>query len=311
MKKRHQRKGNVAVLVCFLLAPLIILLAFSVDYGFLLYVKSDLQRVADQAALAAVRDLVPDDNGEQDLEMAKNRVYEYVAMNLGEDFEIGDFDIEIGKYDPETVYQSVDIIDVGSGVSSSGPGNGNGGGGKGKGKGGGNSGGNGNGGGNSSSGDPLIADAVRVSLRRDSLANTSVSLYFARIFGNDEANVSVTSTAVLQKGRYLVPGTKLLPIAMSQQTWNQLQQGDEATIYGDGKITGSDGKTLPGNYGTVNIGPESNSTSELNTQIDNGLSQNDLNALHNQGAIPSSAHIDSQAPMTVSGDPGLSSGPIP
>ena len=101
------------VLILVLMVPLMAMMAFAVDYGFLLYVKTDLQRTADQAALAAVRDLTPDRMGNQDLDAVRARVREYVHANLGSDFTISDSDIEIGRYNPKKIYTEVELLDDG------------------------------------------------------------------------------------------------------------------------------------------------------------------------------------------------------
>lgn len=111
--KRKKRLGSVAVFLCFLMLPLLALLALSVDYGFLLYVRADLQRSADQAALAGVRDLLPDAYGNQDLQKAKATIREYIARNLGDEFQVLETDIEFGKYDPEKIYTSVEFLETG------------------------------------------------------------------------------------------------------------------------------------------------------------------------------------------------------
>lgn len=267
MKRTNKnRKGVVAVLLGALLVPLLGLLAFSIDYGFLLFVRTDLQRVADQAAVAAVRDLTPDAYGYQNFQKVRDRVREYVALNLGPDFVVEDDDIEIGRFDPSTIYSSVTLLNSG------------------------------------------IRDTVRIRLRRDDVANQSVSLYFARLFGNSEADISASATAVLQKARYLAPGTSILPIAIEQSSWNRLGQGDVASIYGDGRIEDEFGQPIPGNWGTVDIGTNSNSTTELSLQIRYGLTQNDLDALNNQGSIPTTEYIDASVSINLNGDTGLSSG---
>jgi hypothetical protein len=267
MKSKRQRRGSVAVLLCFLMLPLLALLALAVDYGFLLYIRTDLQRTADQASIAAVRDLVPDAYGNQDLNKVRATVREYVAKNLGDSFEVNDADIEIGRSDTSTIYGSLVILDSG------------------------------------------IFDTVRVKLRRDDLANTSVSLYFARIFDRDSADLSAYATAILQRGRYLGPNTGVLPIAMEQMAWNDLGQGENAFIYGDGRIVDGTGSQIPGNWGTLDIGHAGNSVNELREQLINGLSQDDLNELHSQGAIPVTTHIDSQLnPLVLNGDTGFSAG---
>ena len=268
MKTRcFRRTGSVATLLCLLMLPLLALIAFFVDYGFLLYVRTDLQRSADQAVLAGVRDLLPNAQGEQDFEAVKQRIIEYVHSNLGDDFDINADDIEIGRYNPTSIYTNLEMLTDGT------------------------------------------LDTVRVSLRRDNSSNSSVSLYFARLFDRDESNVSVVSAAVMQRARYLGPGTSILPFAVSDELWNSLNDGDEFNIYGDGQVDDGAGNSIPGNWGTVDIGPTNNSTADLREQIRNGLSQSDLDSLHGQGRIPNADFIDSQQmPLSLNADPGFSAG---
>jgi hypothetical protein len=133
-------------------------------------------------------------------------------------------------------------------------------------------------------------------------------LYFARLFGNDEAGVYATSTAVLQRARYIGPGALVFPFAIEDDVWGTLSQGDVITIYGDGRIENESGGQIPGNWGTVNIGPANNSTSDLSAQIRDGLRQSDLDSLESQGVIPSSDFIDASIPVDLKADPGLSAG---
>ena len=266
LQKRNQRRGTVAAFLCFMMLPLLGLLALSVDYGFLLYVRTDMQRVADQAVIAGVRDLTPDAFGNQDFEKVRATVRQYVALNLGDEFVVQDSDIEIGRFNPDTIYGSLELLNNG------------------------------------------IRDTVRVQIRRDDLANNSVSLYFARVFGKDDSNVDAYSTAILRRARFLGPGTSVLPIAIEQKSWNHMAQGETASIYGDGRIEDANGNTIPGNWGTVDIGPNSNSSSALSEQIRNGLTQNDLDSLHSQGAISDPAYLDGAIQIDLNGDTGLSSG---
>ena len=270
MKIRSQlqplRKGAVAVFLCFLMLPLLALLALSVDYGFLLYVRTDLQRTADQAAIAGIRDILPDAYGNQDFAQARTTIRDYVAKNLGDGFQVLDSDIEFGRFDKDEIYDSVVLQDSG------------------------------------------IFDTVRISIRNDEFANNSISLYFARLFGSDESDISVTSTAILQPARYLGPGTAILPIAMEDDVWNALDRGDAASIYGDGRIENELGDPIPGNWGTVDIGASSNSAADLNRQIEEGLSQSDLDTLYQQKVIDQPEYIDSQIEITVNGDTGFSAG---
>ena len=58
-KHGQRRRGVTLVLVTLMLVPMVAMLAFAIDYGYLLKAESDLQRCADAAVLACVQDLVP------------------------------------------------------------------------------------------------------------------------------------------------------------------------------------------------------------------------------------------------------------
>lgn len=265
-RMKNRRKGAIALFLCICMVPLAALFAFSVDYGFLLFIRTDLQGAADNAALAAVRDLLPDEDGNQDLDKVRETVREYVRENLGSGFEVRDEDIEIGRFNPSKIYTSVELLDSG------------------------------------------IQDAVRVTIRRSELANTSVFLFFARIFDRSKSDVVASATAVLQKGRYIGPGTDILPLAISRQAWNKVEMGDTFTVYGDGSLTSWSGASIPGNWGTVDIGSNSNSTADIKDQILNGVRQSDLDSLARSGTISTSEYIDSQETFEPNGDTGFSAG---
>ena len=261
------RSGVIAPLVALLLIPILGAIALAVDYGYLLALRTDLQRAADQAALAAVQELIPAPDGTQDLDSVRAAVRHYAEQNLDlNNFQIDDADIEIGRYDPATIYTNFTILNSG------------------------------------------IFDTVRVTLRRDDVTNGSVSLYFARVLGIEQSDVMATATAVLQKARYLPDGSDVLPMSIPQSTWDSQNPGDTWTIYGDGKVLDTTGQQIPGNWGTLDIGSTSNSTSDLDEQIRYGLDQNDLDSLYSDGSIPDNTHIDSQDPMWLNADTGISTG---
>lgn len=266
--QKSQRKGVIAVFVALLIIPMMAMVVFAIDYGYMHVKQSHLQKAADASVLAAVRDLVPNDYGYQNYYATRSTARNYAATNNQDvqNFHVHYHEIEIGKYDHAHIYSSVNIGSEG------------------------------------------IADTVRVKLRRDSSANSPLSLFFAPVLGYDTANISVKSAAILQKGKYLKPGNAVLPFAVPENVWDSRYMGEVWSIYGDGKVKNAYGDDIPGNWGTVDIGPESNGTSQLNDQILNGLSQNDLNALNNDGRIPSNEHIDSSEPAWLSADTGLSSG---
>lgn len=263
-----KRRGAIGVAAAVVIPVLIAMLAFAVDCGFLLKSRADLQRSADAAALAAVRDLVPDSFGNQDLDAVRARVREYAANNLPEldGFDVLDADIEIGRYEPSTIYSNLTLLDSG------------------------------------------IYDTVRVTLRRDGSANDPVTLFFGGIFGILDSDVRATGTAVLQKGQALEPGAGVLPFSIPQSLWTTLNPGERWNVYGDGRIRNEAGTTLPGNWGTLNLGTSANSTATLSDQVLNGLQQVHLDALYSEGRIPNSGYIDNSQPFYANGDQGLSGG---
>jgi hypothetical protein len=245
------------------------MVALAVDYAYLLNVKTDLQRAADAAALAAVRDLEPTPTGSQDVEKVKATLREYAAENLGvTSFTVLDSDIQIGRYDPATVYTNFTILNDG------------------------------------------IYDTVKVTLRYDNKANSPVSLFFARVMGIKTSNVVASATAVLQKATILKPGAEVLPVTIPASVWDSRDPGETWSLYNYDPaldvwpIVDALGLKIPGNWGTVDIGPDNNSSADINNQILDGLRQSDLDALFNAGRIPTNEHIDSTYPWLSSADTG-------
>lgn len=264
----RKRTGAIAVLSALLLVPLLGISALAIDYAYVLNVRTDLQRAADAAALAGVRELVPNSDGAQNLDSVRATIRTYAAANLTNvsNFTVPDADIVLGRFDPTTIYSSVTIFNTG------------------------------------------VFDTVQVTLRRDNQANNPVSLFFARILGINSSNVSATATAVLQKANRLEPGADVLPFSIPKNVWDGQSPGGVWSIYGDGKIEDSRGISIPGNWGTVDIGSHTNSTTAIRDQILYGLTQADLNSLYAEGRISTSEYIDVGGQWLASADTGLSSG---
>jgi hypothetical protein len=267
-RHRSQRTGTIAVAAAILMPVFIGMLAFGIDCGYLLKERSGLQRAADAAVLAAVRDLVPDDFGDQDLDKVRATIRQFAASNVTNigNFTVLDSDIEIGRYDPETIYSGVTLLDDG------------------------------------------VLDTVRVKLRRDSAANSPVSLFFTGIFGIVDSDVSATATAVLQKASILEPGAGVLPFSIPQAPWDATSLGESWSVYGDGRMLDGSGDLIPGNWGTLNLSTSANSTATINDQVLNGLQQVHLDGLYSEDRIPHSTHIDSTQDFNANGDQGLSGG---
>jgi len=116
------------------------------------------------------------------------------------------------------------------------------------------------------------------------------------------------ATAVLQRASAIPPGAMILPFAVPVSEWESKDHGEIWSIYADGKLTDSDGAEVPGNWGTVDIGPTKNSTNLLRDQINSGLHQADLDALQADGRISSNDEIGAKQQFCANGNPGMSIG---
>jgi len=112
--RKLKRRGAVTVLVAILLIPLLGMVAFAVDYGYLFKTRTDLQRTADAAALAAVQSLIPAPDGTQDLAAVRTALRSYATSNAASGFQVLDSDIEIGRYDPSTIYSNLTLLSSGT-----------------------------------------------------------------------------------------------------------------------------------------------------------------------------------------------------
>ena len=278
--KPQKRPGVTVVLVAVMIIPLMAMVAFAVDYGYLTVQRSELQRAADAAVLAAVPELIPATDGSQDLDAVRARVKEYVNENIGGvtsvtaangdvtttyDFTVLDADIEIGRYDPTTIYSgNVTLFNTGT------------------------------------------FDAVRVKLRRDASANGPISLFFANVLGFGSQEMEVTATSVLRRADGMKAQGDLLPFAINTLTWDALPAGTNFNIYDDNRVRTADGSLVPGNWGTVDAGYENNSTHDLNGQIIEGLREADVAQLYIEGRITDPTEV--QTPVVFQAETGLSVG---
>ncbi|MCI0359340.1 MAG: pilus assembly protein TadG-related protein [Planctomycetaceae bacterium] len=288
----NRRRGNVIVLSAFMMVIMLAMVAFACDVGYLQVIRTELQRSADAAALAAVWELADEDGPGDDpsatevADRARLVAAEYASYNLvgREAPGLADSDVEIGYL--------ADPSDPDS---------------------------------------PLLeptednpANAVRVHVRRTSIQNGEVPLFFARVMGYDTAAVGATATAAIQctiRG-FQTPGDGsnlgILPIALDLESWEALMagQGTDSYQYSDSDQTSTSGQDgvleinlypgdtgSAGNRGTVDIGGANNSTSDIARQIIDGISPADMEALNENGGT---LELDVNSQLVLQGDTGLS-----
>ena len=285
------RRGNVLVLSVFLMAILMGMLAFTLDLGYVYVAESQLQRSADSAAMAAAWDLMDDDalqgtsNETGIVSDARSTARTYARLNyvLAENPELATDDIEVGyiedPFDPSWQFQTSNIN---------------------------------------------MYNSVRVRVRRQADMNGEVPLFFARFLGSDSTALQARATATLlvnvrgfkiPKGEDYLNG--ILPIAIKEETWlDMLAGGGQDSFQWDdegGAIqSGSDDireinlfpqrVNSPGNFGTIDIGGNDNSSAVLARQILDGPTRADL--AHHGGKL----ELDDNGELFLNGDTGISAG---
>ena len=288
--RRPERTGNIVVLATVLMIVMLAFVAFAVDIGYLMLARTELQRSADAAALAATWDLIEQIPASERVQRARLTASDYVGHNKvcsaapkvrlntenspDGDIVVGEF---VGRNEPLTFS------------------------------------------------DPDQFNAVRVRVRRDGDLNEEVPHFFAHVFGQSSAALQAEATAAIVTNisgfRFPSddqPNIPLLPITLHEDTWNGLltntvMQDEWSWDASDNSvIAGGDSKPecilypasddSPGNFGTVNIGTSANATSHLSAQILNGVSQADLD--YHGGELV----LEDNGTVTLGGDTGISTG---
>jgi Flp pilus assembly protein TadG len=292
MKRRnyHRRRGNVLVMTAFLMTVLMAFLAFAVDLGYLFSVRTELQRTADAAAIAAAWELIDKDGpaGSENpttlSSTATATASEYAALN-----SVGNAAPTLDSSDVTVGYMSNPSNPSGSLVATP---------------------------------TGLLPNACKVRVQRTSNQNGSVNLFFARVIGFDEASLDAEATAAFDSSfsGFQAPADgsnlNILPFALDEDTWNSLATlGEDIWTYNANAKTvsaGADGikevnlypqgTGMPGNRGTVDIGSSNNSTADIARQITSGVSASDL--AHMGGSIT----FDGNGVLHLNGDTGISAG---
>lgn len=292
---RHVRKGAITILAAILMIVVLGMVAFCVDFGYVLSAKEELQRASDAAALATCWEFVQQLSEGRDAtyasQLARATAVQYANLNevTGAGMSV---DTNAGN-SPEGNVVFGYVSDFNNVASSF------------------------------QVGTPSQYNAVRVRLDKDSTANDNVPYFFARVFGLDgQALHSEATAAVVRKiNGFQTPSdggnVELLPFALDLETWQILiaNSGSDQYCWNDDteQITsGADGWVevnlfpqgtgSPGNRGTVDIGGSNNSTCDIARQILYGVSPADL-AYHG-GKL----EFDATGKLILNGDTGISAG---
>jgi Flp pilus assembly protein TadG len=292
---RQTRQGAIAILAAILSIVLIGMVAFSVDIGYVLSAKEELQRTADASALAACWEFgerLSDGYSQTDAAaFARTTAAQYASLNHVTGSSMTVETNSCNHPDGGIVFGYIADFSDSQSPFQTGSTNG--------------------------------YNAVRIRLDKDSSANGEVPYYFAKVFGLDGQDLHTEAIAGLVRNikGFQAPADgenlDILPYALDLQTWNNLDTNTGSDNYAWNEETktvssGSDGWVevnlfpqgtgSPGNRGTVDIGSSSNSTADIADQIVNGISPADL-AYHG-GKL----EFNADGKLFLNGDTGISAG---
>jgi Flp pilus assembly protein TadG len=292
------RRGSVLVLAALLMVVVFACAALAVDLGYVALSKTQLQSAADASALAAALELPPGLGADSTskfpavLLAARDAAADVASAHRNADrtetYLDGDRDVEFGQC-TWSVAEHRWVTEW----------------------------------------DKPPYNLVGVTICRNQSDSESsargdgpVPTFIAPVLGRNGIAVAVTASAVLFPGVGIrvVPGSgetaPVLPLTVDLESWTSLIDGagpDDYSVDTDTNSVSSGGDGLSelnvypntnpylpsGNRGTVNIGSTSNGNGNLNRQILNGITEDDLNGLGIQ------LRTDA-GPFELYGNPGVS-----
>jgi hypothetical protein len=275
--------------------PLVGMMAFSIDIGYIVVTQAELQNAADAAALA----------GAEKLQALYIQYYSYpnqpnppqdpfttATTNTGTSASPIYTAEQFSSYNKAGgVYITVPDQDVSLSYCSSGSAP------------------------QAPSYPGIFPNTVTVTTRRDDVANGPLGLFFAPIFGVSQVNLTATASASIYTGDVktlqAISGVDahILPVALDVNVWKNFFKTGQSP---DGSIhTGPNGApqlhiypcpgNAPGNFGLLDVGPPANNVPAFRNWIDDGITPNDILYLLSNNLLPVSPDL----PQCWKAGPGL------
>ncbi len=295
--RQSDRRGNIIILSAVALVMMVGFTAFTVDIGFMMETRTQMQAAADGAVLAAALEM-PNGWG-----YGKSLTATQVAANANSAATTVGTTYRVGEQAHAYIDSSRDVRFGTRSKSATGAW--------------------------VETWNASPYNMVEVTVRRDqalagnvaSRADQRIPMFFAPVIGTKSSSIVTHATAVLAPGDgfKITTGSSstcpLMPLAMDETTWNNLINsgvGSDSYMYNsNGTVTsGADGikecnlypegTGSPGNRGTVDIGSSNNSTADISRQILYGPNASDLNYFSGSLRIPLNGSI------VLNGDTGLS-----
>jgi Flp pilus assembly protein TadG len=291
---RARRKGAFAPLAALLLTVLVGMLAFSIDMGYVVSVRAELQNAADSAALAAAQRLqqpyvqyyangqtnkqgiyttVTTDTSASSSPIPTAQAYASNNTAGGVTVTLPASDVSFSYYDGTTY------------TPASFP--------------------------------TYFPNSVTVTTRRDGTANGSLGLFFAQIFGIATMDVTATATATIYAGDVTslqsIQGVKahILPVAVDVNFWKTFAttgvSPDGTTVQGSNGLPQMhvypNPGNAPGSFGLLDVGLPANNAPAFRSWINGGETPNDISYLVNNNLVP----VYPNTPQSWKVGPGMTS----
>jgi Flp pilus assembly protein TadG len=293
LKRSSRRKGAIAPLTALLMIPIMGMMAFSIDVGYIVQVKAELQNAADSAALAGATRL-------QNLyvlyyipgQLQQSQIFTKATTNTGTS-DCPTYTAEQYAYLNQAggVYLTVPDSDVTfsyeDGINPPQP----------------------------AVYPTTFPNTITVVTRRDNNANGPIGLFFAKVFGINTSSLTATASATIYAGNVnslqVISGVNahILPVALDVNVWKVFYA---TGVSPDGLIhPGPNGApqlhvyptpaNAPGNFGLLDVGPPANNAPAFRDWINNGETPNDIQYMLNNNLLP----VSPQAPQWWKCGPGL------
>lgn len=300
------RRGAISVLAAVLMVVVLMAVAFAVDLGMICQARTELQRSADAAALAATNELLHQmqrnpGEGATVIQTTSHVVRGTAASTAGLNnvFRVAP-QLDLNSHNSESgeivIGKMERLADNRAAISLD---------------------------------SPNEFNSVQVRIERSAQQNGELQLFFGRLTGlNSVAASAQAQAAFLQSfkgfrvptgGENPPPTLMFLPFAVHNDSWQNAIDGVGPDSFGWDAETKtvrarSDGiadlNLFPldtgagGNFGTVDIGSNNSNTPTLKRQIVEGVTPRDLD--FHGGALV----LDNSGTLILSGDPGLKAGAI-
>jgi Flp pilus assembly protein TadG len=274
--QNSRRRGAVAPLAALLAAFLLGMVSFALDVGYMVQVKGDLQNAADAAALAGVKPLM---DGYVNYCLATTSTQQQSIMTAAMNSATA-FAQNYASYNSAGGVSSLTLnsSDVQFGFTDA------------------------SGNYTPLSGTSPYPNTIKVTMRRDSTANGSLSLYFAPVFGIKSVTLQVSAAATMYGGTpnsfNSNPNENLhvLPMTYDVNAWNNFlttgldPDGNQTVYNGYPAIQVYPSVKSPGNFGQLSLDDSHVGTPYETGWVNNGIGSTQIQALLNANLVPLSNH---------------------